>query len=213
MKKILVSFVLTIAMIVPVFAQKVAISADERRMAESITAAQLSSYLYFVASDAMGGRDTPSVGLDVTAEFLKMNLDRWGFKPAGDNGTFFQKIQLTRESLDVDKTMISLGDRKFVFGEDFYRVGGSGNATGPLVFGKDGWMVKSKGIDAYAGVDVAGKIVVLSSPTFSQRTMIPRPTGVTDDDLKGAPGTEWADPMSYARMKGAAGVIVIAPPE
>jgi len=213
MKKSLVSFVLTIAMIVPVFAQKVAISADERRMAESITAAQLSNYLYFVASDAMGGRDTPSVGLDVTAEFLKMNLDRWGFKPAGDNGTFFQKIQLTRESLDVDKTTLSLGDRKFVFGEDFYRVGGSGNATGPLVFGKDGWMVKSKGIDAYAGVDVAGKIVVLSSPTFSQRTMIPRPAGVTADDVKGAPGTEWADPMTYARMKGAAGVIVIAPPQ
>jgi len=213
MKKTLVSLVLTIAMIVPIFAQKVVISADERQMAESITAAQLSNYLYFVASDAMGGRDTPSVGLDVTAEFLKMNLDRWGFKPAGDSGTFFQKIQLTRESLDIDKTTLSLGDRKFVFGEDFYRVGGSGNATGPLVFGKDGWMVKSKGIDAYAGVDVAGKIVVLSSPTFSQRTMISRPAGVTDDDLKGAPGTEWADPMSYARMKGAAGVIVIAPPQ
>src|SRR5688500_8982234 len=47
-----------------------------------------------------------------------------------------------------------------------------------FVFGKDGWLVKSKGIDAYAGVDVAGKVVVLYSPTFSPQTMIPRPAGV-----------------------------------
>jgi hypothetical protein len=58
----------------------------------------MSSYLYFVASDAMEGRDTPSRGLDVTAEFLKMNLQKWGFKPAGDDGSFLQKIALTRES-------------------------------------------------------------------------------------------------------------------
>ena len=59
------------------------------KAAQTITAKQLSDYLYFVASDAMEGRDTPSRGLDTTAEFIKMNLSRWGFKPAGDNGTYF----------------------------------------------------------------------------------------------------------------------------
>src|SRR5215204_1942688 len=61
---------------------------------ETINQAQLRSYLSFIASDEMEGRDTPSRGLDTTAKFLVLNLERWGFKPAGDEGTFFQKIAL-----------------------------------------------------------------------------------------------------------------------
>ncbi len=214
MKKTLFTLLLSISLLAPTaLAQTVKITPAERKIAESITADQLSNYLYFVASDALGGRDTPSVGLDITAEFLKMNLDRWGFKPSGDNGTFFQKIALTRESLDMAKTTLEIGGQSYTFGDDFFRVSGTGTASGSVVFGKDGWLVKSRGIDAYAGVDVAGKIVVLHSPTFSQQTMIPRPAGVTQDDLKGEVGVDWASPVDYAKKKGAAAVVVIAPPQ
>jgi hypothetical protein len=217
MRKNFFATLFAVALLLPTLAlaqaPTVKITPAERKMAEEITAAQLSSYLYFIASDAMGGRDTPSYGLDVTAEFLKMNLHKWGFKPAGDNGTFFQKMALTRESLDPEKTALEIGGQSFNFADDFYRVSGQGSVSGPVVFGKDGWLVKSKGIDAYAGVDVKGKIVVLSSPNFSQQTMIPRPAGVTQDDLKGEVGVDWANPMAYAKAKGAAAVIVIAPPQ
>jgi len=77
-------------------AQAVRLSSDERKIAEGVTAKQLSDYLHFVASDEMEGRDTPSRGLDLTAKFIAMNLSRWGFKPAGDNGTFFQTFALKR---------------------------------------------------------------------------------------------------------------------
>jgi hypothetical protein len=70
----------------------------ERKIAEGVTAKQLSDYLHFIASDEMEGRNTPSRGLDLTAKFIAMNLSRWGFKPAGDDGTFFQKIALKRRS-------------------------------------------------------------------------------------------------------------------
>src|SRR6266568_1319742 len=76
------------------------ISPLERKFAEGVTAEQLKEYLYFVASDEMEGRDTPSRGLDTTAKFIGMNLSRWGFKPAGDNGTFYQRIALRRDQLD-----------------------------------------------------------------------------------------------------------------
>jgi hypothetical protein len=181
---------------------------------EEITAKQLSDYLYFIASDAMEGRDTPSRGLDVTAEFLKMNLSRWGFKPAGDNGTFFQKIALRRDSIDAASTKLSVDGKTFVFGEDFLRLGGNAMAAdAPLVFGKDGWMVKAKNIDALGGTDVKGKIVVLSANGFSQQYLIPLPAGVTQADLTGTRGSDWADPVTNAREKGAAGVILIAPPQ
>lgn len=180
----------------------------------NITAKQLSDYLHFVASDAMEGRDTPSRGLDTTAEFIKMNLSSWGFKPAGDNGTFFQKISLRRESIDPAATKLVVDGKEFTINEDFFRLGGNAS-TGdvPIVFGGNGWMVKAKNIDALSGVDVKGKIVVFagSGPGFSQQYMIPPPTGVTQADLKGTRGTDWADPIRNAQEKGAAGTIIIAP--
>lgn len=215
MRKNLFVWILTITLLVPpaAFGQAVKISPAERKMANEITAAQISSYLHFVASDAMGGRDTPSQGLDITAEFLRMNLERWGFKPAGDSGSFFQKIALTRESLDLEKTDLEIGGTKYKLGNDFFRLSGNGAASGPLVFGVDGWFVKSKGVDAFAGVDVRGKIVVISSNGFSQSTLTPRPAKVAAEDLKGAKGVDWADAIAHATSKGAQGVIVVAPPQ
>jgi len=214
MRETLLVFLLVTGLLVPTsaLAQSVKITPVERKIAEAITANQLSSYLHFVASDAMGGRDTPSQGLDVTAEFLKMNLERWGFKPAGDNGTFFQKIELTRDVLDADKSRLEIGGQAYKLGDDFLRLAGSGSANAPLVFAKDGWMVKSKGIDALSGVDVSGKIVVITTPGIG-RSVSPRPAGVTQEDLKGPAGDEWADPITYANRKGAAGIVVIAPPQ
>ncbi len=184
------------------------------KAANTITAKQLSDYLYFVASDAMEGRDTPSRGLDTTAEFIKMNLSRWGFKPAGDNGTFFQKISLRRESIDASSTKLIVDGKEFVLNEDFFRLGGN-VSTGdvPLVFGGDGWMVKAKNIDALANVDVKGKIVVFAGNGYSQQSIIPPPAGVTQADLQGTRGTDWADTVKNAEIKGAAGVIIIAPPQ
>lgn len=215
MKKIFSRLFLPLLLIIPIatFGQAVAVSSADRKSAEAITASQLSNYLYFVASDAMGGRDTPSQGLDVTAEFIKMNLQRWGFKPAGDNGTYFQKIVLRRESFDPQKTILKIGDKSFSLGEDFFRLRGSGTAEGGLVFVGDGWLVKSKGIDAHRGIDVKGKIVVIAPQNFSQSTISPRPEGVTSEDLKGERGVDWAEPLEYAQIKGAAGLVVIAPPQ
>ncbi|MBK9155612.1 MAG: hypothetical protein IPM25_15615 [Chloracidobacterium sp.] len=181
-------------------------------MAEEITAAQLSSYLHFVASDAMGGRDTPSMGLDITAEFIRMNLEKWGFKGAGDNGSFFQKIELSSETRNAANTSLRVGTKSFVLNTDFYRVEGSTEASGQLVFGKDGWMIKSKGMDSLSGIDVTGKIVVFVTPNSEQRSFTPRPPGITDDDVKGTKGVDWADPVTNAVAKGAAGVIIVSNP-
>lgn len=214
MKRHFLASIFTLALLLPTLAfgqQAVKITPAERKMADEITASQISSYLHFVASDAMGGRDTPSQGLDITAEFIRMNLEKWGFKPAGDNGTFFQKIALARESIDPDKTKLEIAGKNYVMSDDFFRMSGTGTASGPLVFGSNGWMVKAKGVDSFKGVDVKGKIVVIAGNGFSMRSITPMPAGVTEDDLKGEKGVDWADPMTHAQNAGAAGVIVIAP--
>ena len=192
----------------------VKITPAERKVAEGVTAAQLKNYLYFVASDAMEGRDTPSQGLDVTAEFIKMNLERWGFKPAGDNGTFFQKIALKSESADPAKNTLKINGVEYALNDDFFRLQGDTAVHGPLVFAKDGWMIKSKGLDAFSGADVKGKVVVVYSEGFpSQSTLTRLPAGITRNELIGTKGVDWADPITYARENGAAAIVLVASPQ
>ncbi len=208
-KNILITILLSLVLQSAAFANnpKVKISRSERRMASAITAEQLSDYLYFIASDAMGGRNTPSAGLDITAQFIALNLKKWGFKPAGDNGTFFQRMTVNEKSPDIDTMSLKIGNKSFSFGKDFLRFRGSGKVKGKLVFGRHGWMVKSKGIDPLKEVDVKDKIIVMHQAGTGRF-----PNGVTPEDLKGKPGIDWADPLMNAQSKGAKGIITIAGP-
>lgn len=207
MKKTLFVLVLTLSFVANGLAQmpkKASVNAT--RGAEGITAAQLSDYLHFVASDEMEGRNTPSRGLDTTAKFIAMNLSRWGFKPAGDDNTFFQKIALKRTATDAAKTVLDIGGQRLAYGTDYFTGASTAKIAGaPLVYVGNGWFIKSKDIDAYKGIDAKGKIVVVYGNDF--------PRGVAQTDLTGQRGVDWIDPATYARQKGAAAVIVIANPE
>lgn len=176
--------------------------ATSRRLADQITAAQLKDYLYFVASDEMEGRDTPSRGLDLTAKFLATNLSRWGLKPAGDNGTYFQRIAMQRVKLDPANTRAEINGQAFNFGEDVLAQPVAGTASAPLVYVGHGWVVKGKNIDPYQGVDVKDKIVVVLGGGL--------PKGVTFGDLRGGKqGVDFTTPDVYAETHGAKGLILI----
>src|SRR5882672_10846706 len=69
----------------------------KQRGVDQISEAQMRAFLTFISADEMEGRDTPSRGLDTTAKFIAMNLTRWGFKPAGDDGSYLQRIALRRD--------------------------------------------------------------------------------------------------------------------
>ena len=184
-----------------------------RKAAETITAETLKDYLYYVASDEMEGRDTPSRGLDLTAKFIALNLKRWGFKPAGDDNTFFQKIALRRDVVDAGNASVEIGGRKFAYGEDFMRASGgtSGAFSAPVVYAGNGWLIKSKNLNPYQGIDVKGKFIAVygEGAITSPQALVPLPEGVTTADLQGQRGTDWADAVTYARQNGAAGVIVL----
>ncbi len=172
------------------------------RGVNSITADQLKNYLSFIASDEMEGRETPSRGLDTTAKFLALNLQRWGFKPAGDDGTFFQKIALRREALEPARTTAEINGQKFTFGEDFLASAVGATLSGPLVFAGNGWVLKSKNLNSYEGVDVKDKIIVVWGQGF--------PPGTARADLAGVMGVDWSSPGVYAQRHGARGVIAVA---
>ena len=183
--------------------KKVGASVIAQRGVDTIAANQMRDYLTFIASDEMEGRDTPSRGLDTIAKFLAMNLTRWNFKPAGDNGTFFQRIELSRNRADSGQTKVELNGKALTAGTDFLPGSGSGNVSGSLVFAGSGWFVKSKDIDAYKGIDPTGRIAVIAGvPNMPAR-------GVARADY-GKYGEDSMNPSDYARSKGVVGLIYIA---
>ncbi len=174
-------------------------TAAARAAAERITGAQLKEWLYFISSDEMAGRNTPSAGLDETANFIAAKLKTLKLKPAGDDGTYFQRIALRNTKVDAAQTRAEMNGKSIRYGEDFLVATTAGTASGPTVYVGHGWVVKSKNIDAYQGIDVRDKIIIASSG---------RPKGVTRIDL-GKAGVDSEDPSSAAQKRGAKGVVMV----
>jgi len=180
---------------------KQATAAGQLGNVEAITAAQLKEWLYVVASDDMEGRDTPSRGLDLTAKFIADHLSQWGVKPGGDDGTYFQKFALTSRRVEPQSTVASVNGQDFMLGEDFIAEPTPGQASGRIVYVGHGHMIRAKGIDAYRGVNVKGKIMLAVEGY---------PRGVSFQDIQGKKaGEDYDTPETYARAHGARGVIYI----
>jgi hypothetical protein len=173
----------------------------ERSAAERITAAEMKEILYYIASDQMLGRDTPSPGLDATAKYIADRLAKAKLKPMGDKGTYFQHIALAKTEVNREATKAQLGDRVFKLGEDFLPVGRtSGEVEGQVVYVGHGWLIRSKNVNPYEGLDVKDKIVVVSGDGTTP------PQGLS---VAGLPAADWESPVSYAQKNGAKALVIV----
>ena len=77
-------------------ASAIATDAEIRAAAALITPAKVLTRISVIADDSMGGRNTPSPGLESTARYLASNYQAWGLAPIGENGTYFQRYSLAR---------------------------------------------------------------------------------------------------------------------
>jgi hypothetical protein len=66
----------------------------------TITEADVARRVTIIAHDSMMGRDTPSRGLEMTAQYVADEFKRFGLKPGGENGTWFQRYNMIRSRLD-----------------------------------------------------------------------------------------------------------------
>jgi len=137
----------------------------------------------------------------MTAKFIADHLSQWGVKPGGDDGTYFQKFALTSRRVEPELTIASVNGQSFKLGEDFIAEPIQGQASGRIVYVGHGYMIRAKGIDAYQGVDVKGKIMLAVEGY---------PRGVSFPDIHGKnEGEDYDTPETYARAHGARGVIYI----
>ncbi|MBI5706580.1 MAG: M28 family peptidase [Armatimonadetes bacterium] len=166
----------------------------------AITPERLKAHLEFIASDEMEGRGTPSRGLETACLYVATQLKLWGAKPAGDNGTFFQKFRLVRTVLDSGASSLYLGTKRLQAGEGFTDGANNGSAYGNAVFVGHGYRLGRKGIDPYANVTVKGKIMVVTDGY---------PLGMNSGDLNSDPGSSDLTPKQAAERFGAAGILMI----
>jgi hypothetical protein len=76
--------------------------------AASITASDVARRVGILAHDSMLGRDTPSRGLELTAQYVADQFRRFGLEPGGDNGGWFQRYPITRRRLDLASSRVVL---------------------------------------------------------------------------------------------------------
>ena len=95
MRRLLLGLLLTAS---PLSAQTAAPLANA---AASITPADVARRIGIIADDSMLGRDTPSRGLDLTAQYIADQFKRFGLKPGGNSGGWFQRYPITRRRLDL----------------------------------------------------------------------------------------------------------------
>src|SRR5579883_2587042 len=174
--------------------------------ADAITAGELQDWLYFIASDELQGRNTPSNGLNTAALFIASHLAQWGVQPAGDPGAgpgplaaYFQPIALTRLRYDRQQSQIRVGGREFGLGDGFVPARGaapSGQFAGGLVYVGNGYWVKGQA-DPYQGLGVKGKFLIVAG------------TAPRESELTGKEGEDWMSPMDVVRERGALGIVQV----
>ena len=86
-----------------------AITVDRKATLDRITAQSLQGHVWFLASDLLEGRDTPSRGLDVAAEYIAAQFRRAGLKPVGDGG-YFQTARFIDSQQSADGAELTVGD-------------------------------------------------------------------------------------------------------
>lgn len=70
--------------------------------AATITAADMFRLIAHLSSDEMGGRDTPSPGLEAAASYLAGEFAALGLRPGGTTGTFIQRFPIEVEVFDAE---------------------------------------------------------------------------------------------------------------
>lgn len=167
------------------------------------------AHMTFLADDLMEGREAGTRGYDLAANYVAAQFALLGLKPAGDAGSYLQTVPLVayRPASDGE---IKIGEAaatpaSLVFGEDFLPSPQADKAelalNAPLVFVGFGVSAPERGRDDFAGLDVAGKIVVVLSGA---------PKGFQTEERAhyGSVGVKRAE----AARRGAIGVLTLGTP-
>ena len=144
-------------------------SSDPAAAATAASAKAIEAHMQFLAADELAGRETGSKEHEIASLYIATQLQALGLEPAGDNGSYYQRVPLRQARLAQESAKFTLHtdgkDTQFSYPKAFF-TGPSlqytqTDITAPLVFAGYGMVSEEFGLNDYANLDVKGKIVVL----------------------------------------------------
>jgi hypothetical protein len=125
------------------------------------------AHMAFLADDLLEGRGTGKRGHEVAARYVAAQFEALALKPAGQDGTYYQRVPLREITIEPDKCAVTITENgsasQLKWGDDFIMRGSAVSPDvsmeAPVVFVGYGVRTPDGKYDDYAGVDVKGKIV------------------------------------------------------
>jgi Zn-dependent M28 family amino/carboxypeptidase len=168
----------------------------------------IEAHMQFLAADALAGRETGSNEHEVASLYIATQLQALGLQPAGDNGSYLQRVPMRKArlvqnsasfTLHVDGKNTELSYPKAFFTGPSMQYTQT-DVTAPLVFAGYGLVSKEFALNDYANLDVNGKIVVLLA---GRPDSLPSEEAAHLNSLK----------TKLAAERGAVGVITVHTPK
>ena len=183
-----------------------------RAAAASIDPERIRQHVRFLSLDLLEGRGPGTRGSELAAEYIATQFALEGLQPAGDSGTYFQKVPFYAVHTIDDKTNFSFVTSSgapidLKYGTEIVAKDQTGQPAAdfdaPIVFVGYGINAPEYNWNDYDGVDVKGKIALI---------IVNEPPSDDEKFFKGKALTyygRWTYKYEEAARRGAVGVLII----
>ena len=180
MRALTLMLLLAITATAPLAAQAGASASAATRAAHALDPRVLRAHLEFLADDALEGRAPGTGGGKTAAKYIATQFERLGLEPAGDSGTYFQRVPIISLTPAPTLAVAGASATPLAWKNDFVmwsmRNDSLVNVRGDVVFAGYGIVASELGWNDYEGLDAKGKIVVVLVKTSSCTKPAPRYT-------------------------------------
>ena len=178
---------------------------------ETISAERIRAHVRFLSHDLLEGRGTGQRGGDIAAEYIATQYALYGLKPAGDNGTYMQKVPMVGITPAAETTFSLVpangAPMSLKVLDDYVAYDQTqqpqSDIDAPIVFVGYGIHAPEYNWDDYKDTDVKGKVLLV---------LVNEPPSQDPKFFKGKALTyygRWTYKYEEAARRGAVGAILI----
>src|SRR3984885_15806528 len=84
------------------------ISPDAKAAMQELQKEPFRAHMAFLADDLLEGRGTGKRGHEIAARYVAAQFEAIGLKPAGHDGTYFQRVPLREITVEPDKCAVTI---------------------------------------------------------------------------------------------------------
>lgn len=211
MKKPSIILFVVVCSLIAAQAQSSAPPAAQKAM-NAIDPEKIRATVKYLSDDALQGRGTGQKGGDMAADWIAEQFKSYGLLPAGDAGTYFQKINFFGVTTDPKETHFAFVPKSgaeiplkfaddYIANDDTHAM--KSEIDAPLVYVGYGIEAPEYHWDDYKGTDVKGKVLLM---------LVNEPPSDDPNFFKGKALTyygRWTYKYEEAARRGAVGVVLI----